>query len=276
MNLKKLIPQIIITHNGRFHADEISAVALLNVFHCFVWVWRTRNIKVLSFFKKIPFVFVLDVGREYDISRRNLDHHQDPNLQSSFNLMIKYMKKNGYDSKSLSFVEENIGQIIDSYDRGKSISKISEFENNLFDGFGSVYNVSQLIGIIKPTYENFYQSVFFMKLVLKGIIHKGNTINKIKLLLKRRKIENGTIVFAEGDNISYYTMREYVIKKNEPLDFMVEYYKNLIKVWAFDSETKPIPKSVKNIKGHKFLHNSGFLAEFDADKVEGNFDPMGF
>lgn len=63
----------IVTHNSTFHADEVSAIALLKVFNpeeCFI-VERVPH--ATTVFKDAD--YVIDVGREYDNVTR-FDHHQ--------------------------------------------------------------------------------------------------------------------------------------------------------------------------------------------------------
>ena len=63
----------ILTHNGRFHTDEVFAVAMLKIlFNNEIEVTRTRDLSKIN-----DADFVLDIGREYNPSLKRFDHHQD-------------------------------------------------------------------------------------------------------------------------------------------------------------------------------------------------------
>ena len=59
------------THNGRFHSDEVFAVALLKSLNPEAEVIRSRDLKVLE-----GCDIVVDVGGEYSPALRRFDHHQ--------------------------------------------------------------------------------------------------------------------------------------------------------------------------------------------------------
>jgi uncharacterized UPF0160 family protein len=59
------------THNGTFHADEVTAVAMLQIIHPTLKVIRTRDPKLLANCE-----FVVDVGSVYDTETDRYDHHQ--------------------------------------------------------------------------------------------------------------------------------------------------------------------------------------------------------
>lgn len=55
----------IVTHNGKFHADEILAIALLFNFGYELPFERTRDKNKLEHYLKDPSVIVIDVGKNY-------------------------------------------------------------------------------------------------------------------------------------------------------------------------------------------------------------------
>lgn len=62
---------IIATHSGRFHADDVWAVAALNLIFPGCELIRTRDMELLSQAK-----FVVDVGGVWDAASGRFDHHQ--------------------------------------------------------------------------------------------------------------------------------------------------------------------------------------------------------
>ncbi len=71
-------PFTIVTHSGKFHADEVCATAFLEL-----WkgqkakIVRTRDLETIKELSSSEKCFVVDVGLVYDPDRRRYDHHQD-------------------------------------------------------------------------------------------------------------------------------------------------------------------------------------------------------
>lgn len=115
----------IYTHNGTFHADEVTAVALLNVF-------RPDNYEV----KRVQHQttefpgadYVIDTGRLHDNITR-FDHHQWEGGLSSAGLIWQHLNLKGYTQ-----INEFI-QAIDANDVG--IKPATQFE---YPGLISLYN----------------------------------------------------------------------------------------------------------------------------------------
>ena len=59
------------THSGSFHADEVFALATLRIAHGALEIVRSRDPKVLA-----ECAMRIDVGRRYDPSTGDFDHHQ--------------------------------------------------------------------------------------------------------------------------------------------------------------------------------------------------------
>ena len=59
------------THDGRFHADEIFALAVLNLFYPDLEIVRSRDENV---YKNAN--IIVDVGHIYDPDSLIFDHHQ--------------------------------------------------------------------------------------------------------------------------------------------------------------------------------------------------------
>lgn len=68
----------IVTHDGKFHPDEIFASVLLMWWKCLEKpkFKRTRNEQALARYKSNENTFVIDVGGEYNPDKLNFDHHQ--------------------------------------------------------------------------------------------------------------------------------------------------------------------------------------------------------
>lgn len=107
------------THDGTFHADEVTACALLLLFDCIDLdkIVRTRDLRSLS-----TCDYVCDVGGVYDPSRRLFDHHQADYQGdlSSAGMVLRYLRDEGrLTEKAYNFWSDNIILGVDAHDNGK-------------------------------------------------------------------------------------------------------------------------------------------------------------
>ncbi len=63
---------VVVTHNGAFHADEVSAVAILKRAIPDIGIVRSRKPEIIA-----EADFVVDVGQIYDPKKNLFDHHQE-------------------------------------------------------------------------------------------------------------------------------------------------------------------------------------------------------
>jgi len=118
----------IITHFGQFHADEVSAVALLRSFHVendllVVRVPHQTNISEVEELLKdfVTEIFTLDVGRVYDPSGLKFDHHQFSKVEcqlSSAGMIYSWLKEQGKISSRVAAELDSVIEAIDANDIG--------------------------------------------------------------------------------------------------------------------------------------------------------------
>jgi uncharacterized UPF0160 family protein len=115
----------IVTHNAKFHADDVFAVAALLIFYPEAEVIRTRDEKPI---KKAD--IVVDIGGIYDPELNRFDHHQKsgggkrPNSipYSSFGLVWKKFGEEICGSKDVAIkIDHTLVQAIDAGDNGVNI-----------------------------------------------------------------------------------------------------------------------------------------------------------
>jgi uncharacterized UPF0160 family protein len=82
----------VVTHNGVFHADEVTAVALFAMANPNHDIVVTR-IGHQDDFDASDYDYVVDVGRKYD-GEKFFDHHQDRELPASNKLVYNYLVEN--------------------------------------------------------------------------------------------------------------------------------------------------------------------------------------
>lgn len=106
------------THDGRFHADEVTACALLILFDLIDRdkIHRTRDPAVLS-----TCDYVCDVGGVYDPQQKFFDHHQADyrGTLSSAGMVLAYLRDNRIISYDLyHYLNQELVRGVDSYDNG--------------------------------------------------------------------------------------------------------------------------------------------------------------
>lgn len=76
----------IVTHSGKFHCDEVMAVAMLRTLNPAIPLKRLYAKEAARWLSDSK-TFVLDIGREYDPDTLNFDHHQNIFLDESGHVM---------------------------------------------------------------------------------------------------------------------------------------------------------------------------------------------
>src|SRR3990167_656249 len=104
------------THDGSFHADEVTAAALLLVFNRIDKIIRSRDTNILN-----QCEYVCDVGNIYDPDKKRFDHHQvdyTGNL-SSAGMVLRYLFDQGIiDEKKYEFLDQAFIAGVDANDTG--------------------------------------------------------------------------------------------------------------------------------------------------------------
>ncbi|WP_066483297.1 MYG1 family protein [Candidatus Chlamydia sanziniae] len=129
------------THDGSFHADEVTACALLILFDLVdeEKIVRSRDPKKLA-----KCEYVCDVGGIYSLEEKRFDHHQASYIGpwSSAGMVLHYLKKKGYiDDEEYHFLNNTLVHGVDEQDNGRFFSK---------EGFCSF---SDIIKIYNPREE---------------------------------------------------------------------------------------------------------------------------
>ncbi len=111
------------THDGSFHADEVSACALLLLFNLVDKdkIVRTRDPEVLS-----KCEFVCDVGGIYDPFKKRFDHHQleYAGALASAGMIWQYLlDEKQIDDPFYNYVNNAIIKGIDAHDNGQVVQQ---------------------------------------------------------------------------------------------------------------------------------------------------------
>lgn len=82
--------QLIITHPGSAHFDEVMAISLILAMHTGT-EFRIERREPLQAELDDPDVWVVDIGDRHEPEKHNFDHHQDPEYPASFVLVAEYL-----------------------------------------------------------------------------------------------------------------------------------------------------------------------------------------
>jgi uncharacterized UPF0160 family protein len=113
------IPRSFGTHDGTFHADEVTACGLLLLFNLIDddRIIRTRDMNLLQTCE-----YVCDVGGVYDPSKKLFDHHQTTyrGPLSSAGMVLDYLKKeNIINDESYIYFNYSLVHGVDAHDNGQ-------------------------------------------------------------------------------------------------------------------------------------------------------------
>jgi len=160
MNIQK-IPRSFGTHDGTFHADEVTACALLVFFDCIDIdkVIRTRNIDILNTCE-----YVCDVGGIYDPALKWFDHHQVEyqGALSSAGMVLLFLKEiNKITPEEYKFFNDAIILGVDAHDNGKELQSIGVCTySHIISNFSPIVHEAGK----KALDETFFQAVSFFSI----------------------------------------------------------------------------------------------------------------
>ena len=143
--------KLLITHDGRFHADDVFACAtLMMMLGDKAKIIRTRNPKIIA-----TGDYVFDVGGTYDSEKKHFDHHQrggagirDNSIPyAAFGLVWKeYGEIVGGSKKISDIVDARLVQPIDAGDNAVSVF-------DTIPGMPFPYIIQNMFGAFVPTWK---------------------------------------------------------------------------------------------------------------------------
>ena len=159
MKSEQLVEKSFGTHDGSFHADEVTACALLLLFGRIdvKKIVRSRDEKQLALCE-----YVCDVGGIYDPQKKRFDHHQVTyqGPLSSAGMVLLYLKEEKLlDACEYQFLNQTLILGVDAQDNGRDPSPLG------------VLSFSALVAHLNPVHYNalpqemdaaFHQAVLFV------------------------------------------------------------------------------------------------------------------
>ena len=141
----------IVTHGGKFHADDVFSVAALSHLFPDAQVIRTRDAQLIA-----AADIVVDVGQEYDAATGRFDHHQRDGAgardngipYSSFGLVWRHfgLKICQGNPELVKLLDTDLVSVIDAIDCGYVKDGVTADDDH-------GVSLSQTIGLFNPTWQ---------------------------------------------------------------------------------------------------------------------------
>lgn len=274
---------ILVTHNDRFHADDVFAMATLQILlgSKIKKVIRTRDQKIID-----SADIVFDVGNVYNSKKNRFDHHQKEGAgkrengipYASFGLVWKKFGKQICGSQKVADeVDRRIVQPVDAGDNGFVIS-----ENKIDDV--ELYSLGRMCNVFGSTWkekenynESFKEVVKIAKKILEREIISAKHQTEALPLIERsyKKTFDKRVLVLD----KYLPFKDFI--KDKPEILFVVYPSindNFFRINSVQDDSfvnrKDFPKEwaglmnedlekVTGVRGSKFCHRNLFLVVAD-------------
>lgn len=252
----------ILTHDGIFHADEITAVYLAKRAGFNGEVVRSRNPSILETSLHDPYTLVLDCGMELNPTMGNFDHHQDREAPYATAGLIWYKVRDQLypnDPITQQFVGE-IVNAIDAVDLGRENAQSTLGSELIARGYRSIS--AMVSGFNRPEWGAEGQDLQFemaMQVIENEIYAAEQRAKAEKEYNNREILENDVAVFEsfspiwkeKGDH------KFAVLPYTKPVQWQIVSANNV--KWPLPEQTE-----LAALVGDQliFRHQSGFMATF--------------
>ena len=182
------------THSGSFHADEVTACALLLLFDQidFDKIIRTRDLNKLR-----TCDYVCDVGGIYEPTIRRFDHHQSDYRRSlsSAGMILNYLKdEKTITEKLFQYLNRSLVMGVDAIDNGKAITMVG------LCSFSAV--IANFVPFRSHDDEKFVDGAFFQALDftyghLKRLVDKFHYIQECREMIKKEMDKNQQVMMFD-------------------------------------------------------------------------------
>ena len=243
--MKKLIA----THNKIFHADEITAIALLKIFTNYEIEVERIDHDSKDFSK---YDFVIDISKKFD-GIKYFDHHQFKGGKSSAGLIWDYIGLNKKYPK--------ISKLIDLIDRNDvGLEKAKPFE---FSSLIKCYNTRNLTS--KEQTSQFFKAVDFAKTIILSMKEmEEEIINAKEIINNSFNFNHNPKIIELKEFTPYWTT--YINGVTMPFVKAVVWEDEEENNWKVKVPSKTVGsfelngKSLKNDTTMEFVHSSGHFA----------------
>ncbi|MBX4199179.1 MYG1 family protein [Candidatus Parcubacteria bacterium] len=278
----------IVTHDAKFHADDVFGVAALYLLlgEENVEVTRTRDAGLVN-----AADYALDLGGVFDPAKNRFDHHQmggagkrDNGIQyASFGLIWKtYGDKIAGLPEVAAKIDQTLTQLIDAGDNGQDI--ITPNFPNVFP-----FTVNGIVDLYRPTWkeeENWDKSFFEAVRLAKWIITREIKITSDAFEAQKfvkdayeKSTDRRLIIMDESHDFGREIVMNTLVNFPEPIYAVLYRAERAGTSWqvlaikkdpATFASRKPLPESWRakdgqeleqatGVKDAKFCHRSGFM-----------------
>jgi len=277
----------IVTHNAKFHADDVFAVATLLLIHgegdCEIVRTRAEN-------EIEDGDVVVDVGGVYDPEQNRFDHHQLGGAgerangvpYASFGLVWdKYGEELSGSLEIKESIDRVLVQAVDALDNGVDVTK------QVFEGVRP-FDVVGLVGLFRPTWDEekkwdtkFLEAVSWAKGVISRMLKVERDLYEARAVVNSiYESSQEKEIIVVGEQYDFGREVAMSVLSNYPEPIYAVLYRSDAKNWQVvavrkDRSThesrKYLPESwraksgldlqkVSGIVDAEFCHNSGFMA----------------
>lgn len=265
------------THNGTFHADEVTACALLLVCNLIDRdkVIRTRDMQLLN-----KCEFVCDVGGKYEPQKKLFDHHQaDYEGQlSSAGMVLKFLKDEKIITpKEYDFLNSTVILGVDAHDNGKDpqINGLATYSHIITSFTPIIHDAEDVIQDAA-----FFEAVDFAVQYLTRILNRYQYICSCReIVAEAMKQKRDVLIFEK--NIPWLEIFFEMEGEKHPAKFVImpsgKHWKLRGIPPSYDDRMKvriPLPenwagllnedlKKVSGIEGAIFCHKGRFISVWE-------------
>ena len=189
-----MIPRSVATHDGSFHADEVTACALLLVFQLVDRdkIFRTRDPKTLQ-----DCEYVCDVGGSYDPTSKRFDHHQLEYTGefSSAGMVWRYLLDQKIVDQALyDYVNRAIIIGIDAHDNGRVLQQegVCTFSHVIANFVPIVYSAPE-----EERRKAFFSALDFAANYLDHLLKRYSYIRSCKDVVSLAMMKNQKVLIFD-------------------------------------------------------------------------------
>lgn len=182
------------THDGSFHADEVTACALLLLFGL---VDRDKIVRSRSEEKLARCEYVCDVGGVYDPALKRFDHHQVSykGEMSSAGMVLLYLKDSGkIDPPTYDFFNRSLILGVDAHDTGRAATPMGTctFSNVISNFVPPAYDAEESL-----QQEAFQHALDFVFGHLKRLLERYRYILACRKMVEESMSQHKPYLFFE-------------------------------------------------------------------------------
>jgi uncharacterized UPF0160 family protein len=269
------------THDGTFHADEVTATALLLFFNCIdkEKIVRSRDPNVLKNCE-----YVCDVGGVFNPLQKLFDHHQVEyqGPLSSAGMILEYLKEQKKISiKEYDHLNETLILGVDAHDNGKETNALGTCTySHIISNFNPICHEENPDVIEKC----FFEALNFSLQLLQKIWQRYQYIQSCRQIVADT-MKNGEECLIFDQNIPWLDTFFELDGQNHPAQFVIMPSENHWKLRGIPPDMShkmqvrcPLPKEwaglhdeelekASGIKGSIFCHKGRFISVWETKEA---------